>query len=191
MSTLSEKTTPEKFTLRNIGIVQTAIQVIGLIFVVCIMARLYNKTPIITSEGWDNPYAARLVQCATDGLPGTQSGANCWGQLGSQGCPPGLPKCGMGEEQFLGNGHGEQPVFYSLGNEQVVAKSTRPNSKNNNLRNQTGSVEGYTVSGRGNGGPIMAADALSIQPWNPTENMDDVATAIGDEIYGPESYINY
>jgi hypothetical protein len=180
-----------KDRLEIMGTAQTVIQSIIMIFFIFIMARIYNNVPILTREGWDNPYAARLVQCATDGLPGTQSGANCWGQLGSQGCPPGLPKCGMDEEQFLGGGHGEQPVFYSLGNEQVVAKSTRPNSTNNNLRNQTGSVEGYTVNRRGDGGPIMAADALSIKSWSATENMDDVATAIGDEIYGPESYINY
>lgn len=73
-----------------------------LIVIVVLLSVSIGTSKFTNMEGWDNPYAARLVQCASDGLPGTQSGANCWGQLGSQGCPPGLPKCAPGEG-FLGN----------------------------------------------------------------------------------------
>jgi len=163
--------------------------VIVLLLTICALS-IYDVATFTNREGWDNPYAARLVQCASDGLPGTQSGANCWGQLGSQGCPPGLPKCAPGEG-FLGNGHGEPPVFYSLGNEQVVAKSTRPSSRNNNLRKHKGAVEGYTLQQPSGGGALINADTLSINPWSATEKFNDVATAISDDIYGPESYINY
>lgn len=143
-----------------------------------------------TKECWGNPYAARLVQCASDGLPGTQAGANCWGQLGPQGCPPGLPKCAVGEE-FLGNGHMEPPVFYSLGNERVVYKSTRPSSRNNNLVKHKGAVEGMTLEGD------IPAATYTQNPWRavdgPVERFqDDITQAIQDDVFGGvESYINY
>lgn len=161
----------------------------GFIIAILVLFIILLATGIIPSgftnrEGWGNPYAARLVQCASDGLPGTQAGANCWGQLGPQGCPPGLPKCTPGEG-FLGNGHGEPPVFYSLGNERVVAKSTRPSSRNNNLQKHRGAVEGMGVEGD------IPATTYSQNSWREAFS-DDVSIAASQDLFGGvESYINY
>lgn len=145
----------------------------------------------VAHESMDNPYAARLVQCASDGLPGTQAGANCWGQLGPQGCPSGLPKCDSMNEDFLGNGHNESPVFYSLGNEQMIYKSTRPASSNNNLNKHRGAVEGFGVASSAR----IDGDLYSRGSWSPAESFSDVAEMASQDLFGKqisvENYINY
>jgi len=107
------------------------------VIMVCVVMYMYY-TFYEGFEGMNgNPYAARLVQCASDGYPGTQAGANCWGQVGPQGCPEGLPPCEDPNEQFLGSGHTSPPVFYNMGNERAVAKATRASSNNNSLNNSS------------------------------------------------------
>ena len=120
-------TEPKEYLLGNVS---------ECIIAICVMLYIYHTFYSESFEGLENPYATRLPQCATDGLPGTQAGANCWGQIGPQGCPVDLPPCEDPNEDFLGGGHNEQPVFYAMGNERAVAKATRASSGNNNVNSK-------------------------------------------------------
>lgn len=91
--------------------------------------------------------------------------------------------------------HGEPPVFYSLGNERVVARSTRPSSRNNNLSKHKGAVEGMHAAA----GSVVGAPTYSINSWRATENpapvesFNDLTQAASDDLFGgaPEQFINY
>lgn len=166
--------TDENYSLGNIS---------EFVIAVCVFIYIYYTFLSEGFEGMGNPYAARLVQCASDGLPGTQAGANCWGQIGPQGCPEDMPPCEDPNEDFLGNGHNESPVFYSIGNERRVAKATSKGSNGNN-------GNGQTTSARNNNAEEF------------TERFDEVNENDGAHIFDPnkapdtftnsvESYINY
>ena len=138
------------------------------IIAVCAIIFIYYTFLCEGFEGWGNPQAARLVQCASDGLPGTEAGANCWGQIGPQGCPPDLPRCEDPNEDFMGGRFAEPPVFYSVGDERAVAKATRASSKNNNLNKQQ-AKEGFSS----------------------IDEEDEMSSQLNQGFTNPESFINY